>query len=44
MYIPDSYQAPNPEAAVEVIAANPWALLVSCTDEARWRHTFPILD
>jgi hypothetical protein len=24
MYVPDSYRAPNPEAAVEIIAANPW--------------------
>ena len=34
MYVADSYRAPNPEAAVEIIAANPWAVLVSCTDEA----------
>jgi hypothetical protein len=34
MNVADSYRAPNPEAAVEIIAANPWAVLVSCTDEA----------
>jgi hypothetical protein len=27
MYIPDSYRAPNPEAALEIIAANPRAVL-----------------
>jgi hypothetical protein len=41
MYVADSYRAPNPEAAVEMIAANPWAVMVSCTDGPHWRHTFP---
>ena len=34
MYGPDSCRAP-PEAAVEIIAAKPWAVLISWYDEAR---------
>ena len=45
MYVPDSYRAPNPAAAVEIVAANRWAVLVSCTDEApRASHIPVILD
>jgi hypothetical protein len=45
MYVPDSYRAPNPEAAVGIIAAKPWAVLVSCTDEAPLASHIPaILD
>jgi transcriptional regulator len=43
MYVPDSYRAPNPEAAVEIIAANPWAVLVSCTDEAPLASHIPVI-
>ena len=41
MYVADSYRAPNPEAAVEIIAANPWA--VSCTDEAPLASHIPVI-
>jgi Putative FMN-binding domain len=45
MYVPDSYRAPNPEAAGEIIAGNPCAVLVSCTDEAPLASHIPaILD
>ena len=45
IFVPDSYRAPNLEAAVEIIAANPWAVLVSCIDEAPLAsHIRVILD
>jgi transcriptional regulator len=43
MYVPDSYRAPNPEAALEIIAANPWAVLVSCTDEGPLASHLPVI-
>ena len=43
MYVPGSYRAPNAEAAVEIIAANPWAVLVGCTDEARLASHIPVI-
>jgi transcriptional regulator len=43
MNVADSYRAPNPEAAVEIIAANPWAVLVSCTDEAPLASHIPVI-
>jgi hypothetical protein len=43
MYVPDSYRAPNPEAAMEIIAANPCAVLVSCTDEAPLASHIPVI-
>jgi transcriptional regulator len=43
MYVPDSYRAPNPEAALEIIAANPWAVLVSCTDEGPVASHIPVI-
>jgi hypothetical protein len=43
MYVPDSYRAPNPEAAVEIIAANAWVVLVSFSDEAPLAPHIPVI-
>jgi transcriptional regulator len=43
MYVADSYRAANPEAAVEIIAANLWAVLVGCTDEAPLASHIPVI-
>jgi transcriptional regulator len=43
MYVADPFRAPNPEAAVEIIAANPWAVLVGCTDEAPLASHIPVI-
>jgi transcriptional regulator len=43
MYVADPFRAPNPEAAVEIIAANPWAVLVGCTDEAPLGSHIPVI-
>ena len=43
MYVPGSNRAPNPEAAVEIIAAIPWAVLVSCTDVAPLASHIPVI-
>jgi hypothetical protein len=43
MYVAGSYRAPDPEAAVEIIAVNPWAVLVSCTDVAPLASHIPVV-
>jgi predicted FMN-binding regulatory protein PaiB len=44
MYVADSYRAANPEAAVEIIAANLWAVLVGCTDEPPLASHIPVIS
>jgi Putative FMN-binding domain len=41
-YVPDSYRAP-PEAALEIIAANPWAVLVSWDRRAPLASHIPVI-